>query len=701
MVENDKAGAKGRWGGRGALPWVALLALLALALRLYRLAGPVVLRWDEGWSVAHASLPWGELWRVATEEWHPPAYVALLKLWLAAGKGAWSVRFLSVLLGVAAVPLSYAAGKAWSGRRRVALIAAGLVAVWPLLVYYGQVARMYALSALAVLAATWFMLRITGPSEAQRDAEGTPKERWPSRSGPLPPCGSLGLLKPGGQHFARCSLRDDLGLVLSSTLALYTLYHTAWVLAGLWLYAAILWPRRLRRLIVLGLAVLVGYAPWLLAALTTIEQRAGMGATAGGHPILRTLSLLKPALEGLAFVYGAAPWAAPALAAVLAGGLAAGWLGGRQTPFGVGPESGRAKRPAVLKSSADTGRRSGSPPAASEAKKLLLPLFVLAFSVVGIAYSSGVYWFAVRHLVPASVFLCLALAWALDRLWALWRPLLPIALVALAVAYWPTSTRFIYEKTLEVVDPFDPTEDYRYLAGKAGPGDLVYFNVLARAGWYESLRGPSDARWSYAMRWDPIIEPMERIAARIQEASGAHRRLWFVLYKGNYGPNADLVAWLNAHLYPAGGEWQKDMLYLAFVAPAGGWASAPRDDLFEGGIRLTGARWTPEARQGDAAALELTWTADAPVAGSYKVFVHAADDTGRVVAQHDGVPAAGERPTDSWAPGEAITDRHGLFLPAGWSGVLHIWVGLYEPGSGVRLRLTDGSEVDLCTIAVK
>jgi len=162
------------------------------------------------------------------------------------------------------------------------------------------------------------------------------------------------------------------------------------------------------------------------------------------------------------------------------------------------------------------------------------------------------------------------------------------------------------------------------------------------------------------------------------------------------------VGWLDAHLYPAGGEWQKDMLYLAFVAPTGDWMSAARDDGFEGGIRLTGARWTPQAQQGDAVALELSWSAEGPVPTSYKVFVHAVDDTGRVIAQHDGVPAAGERPTNSWAPGEAITDRHGLLLPAGWSGTLHIRVGLYEPESGRRVRLADGGDaVDLCGVAVQ
>ncbi len=624
MLDGERAPGKALKRA-GVLPWIIALTALALALRLYRLAGPVVLRWDEGWSLAHASLPWGALWQVATAEWHPPAYIALLKLWLAAGRGAWSMRMLSVLLSVLAVPLAYGAGQAWSGKRRTGILMAGFVAVWPLLVYYGQVARPYALAALAVLAAAWFMLR--------------------SDDGP--------------------TWRDGPGLVLSSALALFTFYNSAFALAALWLYAAALRPRRTPRLLVLGFAALALYLPWIVAALGTIESRAG-GTEAGLGPTVGMLAQARLALlEGLPFTYGTTPWAAAVLAAVLVAGLVAGRLSG------------------------------------SEAKRLLLPLFGLGLGVAGAAYSAGVYWFAVRHLVPAAPFLGLALAWALDRLWGLWRPLLAVALVALAVAYWPTCSRFVYEKSLEVTDPFDPSEDYRYLAGRAGPGDLVYFNVLARAGWYESLRRPHDAAWSYAMRWDPIVEPLERIAARIAGDSQTHRRLWFVLYKGSYGPNGDLVAWLNDNLYPAGGEWQGDMLYLACVAPGGDWASAPRDDGFEGGIRLVGARWTPAVRAGDAAALELTWSAGQQVAKSYKVFVHVTDGAGRVVAQHDGVPGAGNRPTDSWEPGAMVADRHGLLLPAACPAELHICVGLYDPDTGERLRLAGGSDaVELCTLGV-
>ncbi len=609
----------------GASAVVALSTLLALLLRVHRLAAPV-LRWDEGWSLAHASLPWSELWCVATEEWHPPAYVSLLKLWLVAGKDAWSLRYLSVLLGVLAVPLGYRVARAWSGSAGVGVLSALFVACWPLLVYYGQVARMYALAALAVLAAAWYMLRD---------------------------------LRTG-------SWRSGLGLVGSATVALYSLYHTAWPLAAIWLYAALLRPRRLPRLLALGGLTLAAYLPWLVAARHTLAMRLAAGA--GGDPVRSTLDTLPAALEGLSFLYGARPHTGAVLAAVLALGFGASLL----------------TRPRL--------------------RPLLLPILALALSVAGTAYSTRAYWFAARHLVPASPFLGLALAWALDRLAARsWRLSLA-AVVLLVTMYWPTGAHFVYEKTLEVTDPFDPAEDYQYLSAHTGPNDVVYFNALARAGWYENLRRPHDARWSYAMRWDPIIESLDRIVGRLQSRSATCRALWFALYKGDFGPNAPLVGWLNANLYPASGEWRGDMLYLAFVAPARDWRAVPCDARFGSSMRLCRARWSSEAPPGGAVTLELTWQAEEPIARNLKVFVHALDGTGRLIAQHDGIPAAGTRPTDTWRPGEEICDRHGLLLPANGAGPgeVRIVVGLYDPQSGERARLPDGRDAfQLCTIPLR
>jgi hypothetical protein len=51
------------------------------------------------------------------------------------------------------------------------------------------------------------------------------------------------------------------------------------------------------------------------------------------------------------------------------------------------------------------------------------------------------------------------------------------------------------------------------------------------------------------------------------------------------------------------------------------------------------------------------------------------------------------RPTDSWHPGETITDNHGLFLPPDALSRLQVMVGIYDPATGERLSLADGGEM--------
>jgi len=93
--------------------------------------------------------------------------------------------------------------------------------------------------------------------------------------------------------------------------------------------------------------------------------------------------------------------------------------------------------------------------------------------------------------------------------------------------------------------------------------------------------------------------------------------------------------------------------------------------------------------------LRLVWTARGVPESPYKVFVHALDARGAILAQHDGVPDAWRRPTDSWAAGEFIVDEHPI------SGVdaarIHtLRVGLYDAISGTRLRTIEGADsVDL------
>ncbi|MHB9031510.1 MAG: glycosyltransferase family 39 protein [Anaerolineae bacterium] len=599
-----------------------------MILRVYRLSEPV-LRWDEGWSLAHASLPWSAVIAIGSQEWHPPLYIALLKLWLAFGKSAAAIRSLSVFVGVLCVPLAYLVAHAWSGSRRVGILTALFTAVFPLLVYYSQVTRMYALAGLTALLAAWFMLR-----ELRQPT-------WASL----------------------------LGLVLAGIAALYTFYLSAWALLGLWLYGVIVRPRKSWRLILAGLALLAAYLPWLWFTRSNLAGRLGTVPLFGPQAVRETIAYLKPALEGLVFIYGTRPYAATVFGLVLASGL------------GVGIWQRSALKP------------------------LLMPVCVLGIGLLGTAYSARVYWFAVRHILPITPFLGLLLAWALDRLLRLWAPLLIIAGLALGIAYWPSSSSFIYEKTLEVTGPFDPLADYGYLAKKASSSDLVYFNVLAHAGWYETLRQPADAPWSYALSWDPIIEPIESIAARIARQTAPQQRLWFAQYQGDYGSNAALTGWLRDNLYPAGAEWQGDVLFLAFTRPGVSWNSVDSPGTFNDSFTISRARWSAELYADQALAVDLTWELTGKPSADYKVFLHLMSEDGRLVAQHDGTPGSGARPTSSWAAGVPVSDRHALFLPREPlpSGTrLRLLVGMYDPVSGQRLLTNTGQDsIELAVITVK
>ncbi len=85
------------------------------------------------------------LHRVRTSESNPPLYYVLAWGWAKAfGTGEVGIRSLSALFGAATVPVGYLIGRQLTSRR-TGLILAALVAVNPMLIWYSQEARSYAL----------------------------------------------------------------------------------------------------------------------------------------------------------------------------------------------------------------------------------------------------------------------------------------------------------------------------------------------------------------------------------------------------------------------------------------------------------------------------------------------------------------------------------------------------------------------------
>ncbi|HEU5105719.1 MAG TPA: glycosyltransferase family 39 protein [Solirubrobacterales bacterium] len=106
---------------------------------------------------------------VGFSESAPPLYYALAWLWTqVAGTGEWGLRSLSAVAGVATIPVAYFVGRELRGER-AGVIAAALVAVNPMLLWYSQEARAYALLALLCALSLLFCVRALQP--------GRPSER--------------------------------------------------------------------------------------------------------------------------------------------------------------------------------------------------------------------------------------------------------------------------------------------------------------------------------------------------------------------------------------------------------------------------------------------------------------------------------------------------------------------------------------------
>ena len=329
---------------------------------------------------------------------------------------------------------------------------------------------------------------------------------------------------------------------------------------------------------------------------------------------------------------------------------------------------------------------------------------MIALTILGVAFAARQWAFNARMLIGAAPALAMLIGWALNAIHAAMRSAIQaqslarlpaLALAALLImTHWPISTELVYAKMLEVFDPYNPHAYHQHIAPRARPSDLVIFNVLSPAGFYALDRQAGDPPWSYALTWDPVIEPRQRWEARVGQAARRHDRLWLVLYRGLADANGHLRGWMDSHFYPAYAAWGEEEVFYGLYGVA--------HEVMMHAIQTNGARWGEialiEARlpvqvaAGAILPVQLVWRADGLPSQDYKVFVHAAAPDGFVIAQHDAQPLNDLRPMTSWQPGEAVRDNHGLALPEDYRGPVRVIVGLYHPDTGQRLRTTSGAE---------
>jgi mannosyltransferase len=169
----------------------------------------------------------------------------------------------------------------------------------------------------------------------------------------------------------------------------------------------------------------------------------------------------------------------------------------------------------------------------------------------------------------------------------------------------------------------------------------------------------------------------------------AERRTLLIPAQAAAGP-AELLLELNGRSVRLGGLAIEPSTR-AFKVPS---SARPLEARFGNVAALVGYDLAaPPYPAGQPITLTLYWRAlEGAAEADYVVFTHLLAADGRLVGQHDGLPAGGSRPTRGWLPGEVVTDMHVLEFREHYAGQARLEVGLYEAGSLERVPLEHGGD---------
>jgi hypothetical protein len=233
------------------------------------------------------------------------------------------------------------------------------------------------------------------------------------------------------------------------------------------------------------------------------------------------------------------------------------------------------------------------------------------------------------------------------------------------------------------------------------PPDLV--PLVGQHGGEDMEQAPSAV---YSLSTDG---PAEEVLAEI---AASHDQILVILGEAGAAQWSESAGrrWLDEHGYRAWEAWfgpTQLILYGVAAGPEPPSLQPVGADLGENVTLASYALRGESFEAGGVLYLTLLWQARGEIDGPYKVFVHLVNGAGQLVAQRDGEPAGGLRPTNTWSPGDTITDRVGLYLPPGTPpGDYELLVGMYEPSTLERLPVLDakgqevGDSISLGTVHV-
>jgi hypothetical protein len=236
------------------------------------------------------------------------------------------------------------------------------------------------------------------------------------------------------------------------------------------------------------------------------------------------------------------------------------------------------------------------------------------------------------------------------------------------------------------------------LAGNAGPNDVLITNIPDPATIYY-LRDLSLPNVLLPPQHD--FDP-DDVNAALDSLAASHDRLWQIPVRFEGWDAEGFVEAQLADRYVGATDERFNRLRLrSFTAypeqlpQYRTWNAsfADRMQLVGSYVTINGDPQAEQAEAGQWLRVTLWWSAAQPVMQDYKVFVHALDANGQIVAQHDSMPRNNSTPTSQWRNGQLVMDLHEFQIPPdSTTDALQINVGLYDPETGQRLSLSQGGD---------
>ena len=240
--------------------------------------------------------------------------------------------------------------------------------------------------------------------------------------------------------------------------------------------------------------------------------------------------------------------------------------------------------------------------------------------------------------------------------------------------------------------PGDAEGKYRLtLYWQALPGERPDLHAHLQVRDPEGMTVVEDAFWPMpnfsAIAWDPMV--VYRTHRPLQLPPGTP--------PGTYSIELSLTAGRDGPALPVQGRPEETFaplmnLTLDRAVPLEISIETTRSEEMEHGIHFLGYSLGKTLyHPGETLCITLFWQSRQTVYPNLVVFVHLLDDQGNLVAQHDGVPDEGRRPTPFWQPGSVVADRHCILLSSDLlPGRYVLSVGMYDWPGLQRTRVVKG-----------